>query len=406
MATRQIIYDWMLASDIRRIIDVFARAGAEIRFIGGCVRDSLLDREVRDVDIATDALPDSIVEILRDAGIKSIPTGIEHGTVTAIVEGRAFEITTYRRDIKTDGRHAVVEFGTDWREDAERRDFTINAMSITPDGNLHDPFDGVGDLAEGRVRFVGDAQRRVREDILRILRWFRFHAHYGKSPPDADALGACRGFAFRIPDLSGERIRHELLRLLAADNPMPSIKLMVETDVIDAVLGRGWQTERLAGLCAIERQINIPTDSLLRLAALIVSPGMVVPLARRLRLSSTEQKRLLAVLSTEPSLGLGTLEVDRARIFYRLGSRIAEDRILLAWAANPTATAWREWLEALRFFDAPEFPLSGRDVMAEGLAAGPAVGDVLRQVEDWWIAAGFSPSRAQCLAQLKEMLGT
>lgn len=149
MATRQIIYDWMLASDIRRIIDVFARAGAEIRFIGGCVRDSLLDREVRDVDIATDALPDSIVEILRDAGIKSIPTGIEHGTVTAIVEGRAFEITTYRRDIKTDGRHAVVEFGTDWREDAERRDFTINAMSITPDGNLHDPFDGVGDLAEG-----------------------------------------------------------------------------------------------------------------------------------------------------------------------------------------------------------------------------------------------------------------
>ena len=177
----------MTASDTRRLIEVFKGGGAELRFVGGCVRDSLLGLGVRDIDIATDALPDRIMGILRDAGIKSVPTGIEHGTVTAVVEGRAFEITTYRRDIKTDGRHAVVEFGTDWREDAERRDFTINAMSITPDGDLHDPFDGEGDLVAGRVRFVGDAQRRVREDILRILRWFRFHAHYGKPPPDADA---------------------------------------------------------------------------------------------------------------------------------------------------------------------------------------------------------------------------
>jgi len=403
---RQITYNWLLASDTRRLMNVFEGAGAEIRFVGGCVRDSLLGREVSDIDIATDALPDRIVKILWDAGIKSVPTGIEHGTVTAIVEGRAFEITTYRRDIKNDGRHAVVEFGTDWREDAERRDFTINAMSITPDGNLHDLFDGEGDLAAGRVRFVGDAQRRVREDILRILRWFRFHAHYGKPAPDADALGACRGFAFRISDLSGERIRHELLRLLAADNPMPSIELMVETDVIDAVLGRGRQTERLAGLCAIERETNTPIDPLLRLAALIGSSGMVAPLTERLRLSNVEQQRLFAALATEPPLGLDTPEAHRARIFYRLGSRIAEDRILLAWAANPTSMAWGEWLEALRSFDIPAFPLSGRDVMAEGVAAGPAVGEVLRQIEDWWIAGGFSPDRAQCLVHLKDILGT
>jgi len=394
----------MTAADTRRLIEAFEEAGAEIRFVGGCVRDSLLGLGIRDIDIATDAVPDRILEILRKADIKSAPTGIKHGTVTAVVDGRAFEITTYRRDIKTDGRHAVVEFGTDWREDAARRDFTINAMSITPDGNLHDPFDGAGDLATGRVRFVGDAQCRVREDILRILRWFRFHAHYGKPPADADALGACRGFAFRIPDLSGERIRHEVLRLLAAADPMPSIELMVETDVIDAVLGRGRQTKRLAGLCAIERETNTPPDPLLRLAALIGSPGMAAPLAERLRLSNAEQKRLFAALGTEPSLDLETLEVDKARIFYRLGSRIAEDRILLAWATNPAATAWREWLEAVRSFDVPVFPLSGRDVMAKGVAAGPAVGEMLRKIEDWWIDARFSPDRAQCLAHLKEIL--
>ena len=394
----------MTAPDTRRLIEVFEGGGAELRFVGGCVRDSLLGLGVRDIDIATDALPDRIMGILRDAGIKSVPTGIEHGTVTAVVEGRAFEITTYRRDIKTDGRHAVVEFGTDWREDAERRDFTINAMSITPDGNLHDPFDGEGDLVAGRVRFVGDAQRRVREDILRILRWFRFHAHYGKPPPDADALGACRGFAFRIPDLSGERIRHELLRLLAADNPLPSIELMIETDVFDAVLGRGRQIQCLAGLYVIEREIEMPPDPLLRLAALIGSPGMAVPLAERLRLSNAEQKRLLAALGSEPSLSLDTSEADRARIFYHLGIRIVEDRILLAWAANPSATEWQEWLEAVQAFDMPAFPLSGRDVMAEGISAGPAVGDTLRQIEDWWIDARFTPDRVQCLAHLKEIL--
>ena len=394
----------MTASDTRRLIEVFKGGGAELRFVGGCVRDSLLGLGVRDIDIATDALPDRIMGILRDAGIKSVPTGIEHGTVTAVVEGRAFEITTYRRDIKTDGRHAVVEFGTDWREDAERRDFTINAMSITPDGNLHDPFDGEGDLVAGRVRFVGDAQRRVREDILRILRWFRFHAHYGKPPPDVDALGACRGFAFRIPDLSGERIRYELLRLLAADNPLPSIELMIETDVFDAVLGRGRQIQCLAGLYVIEREIEMPPDPLLRLAALIGSPGMAVPLAERLRLSNAEQKRLLAALGSEPSLSLDTSEADRARIFYHLGIRIVEDRILLAWAANPLATEWQEWLEAVQAFDMPAFPLSGRDVMAEGISAGPAVGDTLRQIEDWWIDARFTPDRVQCLAHLKEIL--
>ena len=394
----------MTASDTRRLIEVFKGGGAELRFVGGCVRDSLLGLGVRDIDIATDALPDRIMGILRDAGIKSVPTGIEHGTVTAVVEGRAFEITTYRRDIKTNGRHAVVEFGTDWREDAERRDFTINAMSITPDGDLHDPFDGEGDLMAGRVRFVGDAQRRVREDILRILRWFRFHAHYGKPPPDADALGACRGFAFRIPDLSGERIRHELLRLLAADNPLPSIELMIETDVFDAVLGRGRQIQCLAGLYVIEREIEMPPDPLLRLAALIGSPGMAVPLAERLRLSNAEQKRLLAALGSEPSLSLDTSEADRARIFYHLGIRIVEDRILLAWAADPSATEWQEWLEAVQAFDMPAFPLSGRDVMAEGISAGPAVGDTLRQIEDWWIDARFTPDRVQCLAHLKEIL--
>ena len=224
--------------ETRRIIDLFGSAGVEMRFVGGCVRDSLFGREIGDIDIATAARPEAVQEMLHNAGIKSVPTGIEHGTLTAIVDGQAFEITTYRRDVETDGRHAVVSFGTDWQEDAARRDFTINALSITPDGTLCDPLGGAADLKAGRIRFVGEARRRVREDILRILRWFRFYAHFGKHPPDAEALEACRGFAFRIPDLSGERVRHELLRLLEAADPLPSLRLMQETGVIDAVLRR------------------------------------------------------------------------------------------------------------------------------------------------------------------------
>ena len=401
MADHQDNFRWMQAPEARRIIELFSSAEVEMRFVGGCVRDSLFGGEISDIDIATAARPEAVQEILHDAGIKSVPTGIKHGTVTAIVNGQAFEITTYRRDVETDGRHAVVSFGTDWQEDAARRDFTINALSITPDGTLCDPFGGAADLKAGRIRFVGEAKRRVREDILRILRWFRFYAHFGSHPPDTEALEACRGFAHRVPDLSGERVCHELLRLLEAANPLPSLRLMQETDVIDAVLGRGRRLDLLAGLCKVEQNRTIARDRLLRLAALFGQNAVANTMAVRLRLSNKESRRIADALSVTPALSPAMTIRERRRLLYSLEVGAAEDRIRLAWAASPGDDRWANWLEMNQRFDRPVFPLTGQDV--DWLREGPDIGEVLTSVEAWWIAEDFAPDRAACLRQLARL---
>ena len=398
MADRQDTFRWIEKPETRRIIDLFGSAEVEMRFVGGCVRDSLCGREIGDIDIATAARPEAVQKMLHDAGIKSVPTGIEHGTLTAIVDGQAFEITTYRRDVETDGRHAVVSFGTDWQEDAARRDFTINALSITPDGTLCDPLGGAADLKAGRIRFVGEARRRVREDILRVLRWFRFYAHFGNHPPDAEALEACRGFAFRIPDLSGERVRHELLRLLEAADPLPSLRLMQETGVIDAVLGRGRRFDLLAGLCEVEQKTMTASDRLLRLAALFGQNAIANTMAVRLRLSNKESRRIADALSETPTLTPAMTIRERRRLLYPLAVGVAEDRIRLAWAASPGENRWADWLEMNRRFDRPVFPLNGRDVY--WLPEGPDIGEVLKLVEAWWIAEDIAPDRTACLGQL------
>ena len=398
---RSVAFDWMTAVETQRIVDIFAAANAEMRFVGGCVRDAILDRPSSDIDIATDALPKRVQEILRNANIKTIPTGIDHGTVTAIIDGRPFEITTYRHDVKTDGRRAVVAFSTDWREDAARRDFTINALSITPDGVLYDPFGGEADLLAGRIRFVGEARRRVREDILRILRWFRFHAHFGRHPPDKEALAACRGFAYQIPNLSGERIRYELMRLLDAPHPISSLKLMMETDVIDAILGRGRRLALITSLCEIEHTTEIPGDSFLRLAGLIGTYSTVDPIADRLRLATKERRRLNAALADTPTLDPGATVKQRRCALYGLDTNTALDRIMLAWAANPGEKRWGNWLETHRTFERPIFPLTGHDVT--WLKATPAVGQVLKSAETWWIEKDFAPDRAACLRYLKDL---
>ena len=387
--------------ETRRIIDLFGSAEVEMRFVGGCVRDSLFGREIGDIDIATAARPETVQEMLHGAGIKSVPTGIQHGTLTAIVGEQAFEITTYRRDLETDGRHAVVSFSTDWKEDAARRDFTINALSITPGGTLCDPLGGAADLRAGRIRFVGEAKRRVREDILRILRWFRFYAHFGNHPPDAEALEACRGFAYRIPDLSGERVQHELLRLLEAADPLPSLRLMQETDVIDAVLGRGRRLDLLAGLCEVEQKTATARDRVLRLAALLGQNSVANTMAVRLRLSNKESRRIAEALSETPALTPAITMRERRRLLYLLNVGAAEDRIRLAWATSPRDDRWADWLEMNRRFDRPVFPLTGRDI--DWLPEGPEIGEMLKLVEAWWIAEDFAPGRKACLRQLARL---
>ncbi|HWA45288.1 MAG TPA: CCA tRNA nucleotidyltransferase, partial [Hypericibacter adhaerens] len=281
---------WMIDARTQAVIAALRADGAELRFVGGCVRDAVLGRAIKDIDLATPDPPETVIALLKRAGLKAVPTGIEHGTVTAVVEKQPFEVTTLRRDVETDGRHAKVEFTDDWRADAARRDLTFNAMSLSPDGTLHDYFGGFDDLQAGRVRFVGDAATRIEEDVLRLLRFFRFYAHYGKPPPDAVALEACRRMAPRLPDLSGERIQAETLKLLAASDPAPVVALTQNDGVLEHWLPEARSVARLAALVRIENGLGREPDPLLRLAALIEGgPEIARGLAWRLRLSNADR---------------------------------------------------------------------------------------------------------------------
>ena len=262
---------WMTIHSTRAVVEALTAGSADVRFVGGCVRDALLERENSDIDIGTPDKPERVLTLLERAGIESrtVPRGIAHGTVTALADGERYEITTLRRDVQTDGRHAEVAFTDDWREDAARRDFSINAMSMTPDGTLHDYFGGQADLAAGRVRFVGEPATRIAEDHLRILRFFRFHAWYGQGEPDPAALAACRAAAHTIPSLSGERVQAEMLKLLAADDPLPTLNVMRDAGLLAELLPETQGTEVLANLVNFTFTLLIPTDPIRRLAALI-----------------------------------------------------------------------------------------------------------------------------------------
>jgi poly(A) polymerase/tRNA nucleotidyltransferase (CCA-adding enzyme) len=348
------------------------------RLVGGSVRDGLVGRPVQDVDLATPFPPDAVLAALTAAAIRAVPTGIAHGTVTAILGGRPFEITTLRRDVATDGRHAEVAWTDDWQEDAARRDFTINAMSLSPDGTLHDYFGGAADLRAGRVRFVGDAAARVAEDYLRILRFFRFYARYGDGPPDAEALAAIRGGLGGLVKLSAERVWSELKRILAAPSPGPALRLMAESGVLDAVVPEG---ARLADLAAL------PVDPVLRMAALLTGPS--AGFAARLKLSGAEAERL-AALQGPPPWGD---DDDLRRQMADTAPDILIGRSYLAGQAEAVR-------DRIRSIPRPVFPLEGRDALALGVPPGPAVGALLRQVRGWWLAGGCAADAAACRAEL------
>ncbi len=397
----------MTAPETVRILNALAAGGAEARFVGGCVRDAVLGRPVKDVDIATDAPPERVMALLRQAGIEVVPTGLDHGTVTALVNHRPYEITTLRRDVETDGRHARVVFTDDWEADAARRDLTINALSLSPDGTLHDPFGGCRDLLAGRVRFVGDPRRRIEEDVLRLLRWFRFYAHYGRPPPDAAALAACREMAPRLGTLSAERVRAELLRLLAAPDPAPVVRLMRDEGVLAQVLPEATAIDRLDRMVRIENMIGAAEpDPVLRLAALVeVDAEGAQTLAARLRLSKTERDRITAMAAPPARFGPDTSPAELRRAAYRLGVATVRDLVLHGWASagkNAEADRWRELFAAVEDWHPPRFPLSGRDAIALGVPRGPRIGRLLKAVEEWWIAGDFAADRDSCLARLAE----
>ena len=366
------------------------------RLVGGAVRDTVAGLPVADIDLATPLTPDRATAALEAAGIRVVPSGLDHGTVTAVADGRNIEITTLRRDEDTDGRHARVAFTTDWREDAARRDFTINALSMTPDGAVFDYFGGLDDLGAGRVRFVGDAARRIAEDYLRALRFFRFQARYGHGEPDAAALAAIRAAVPHLGRLSAERVWSELGRLLGASDPRGAIALMAALGVLAAVLPEGADPAQLARLVAAAA----PVDAILRLAALLT--GDAGTLAARLKLSGAERDRLVALRSPP----IPTPNEDDAALRRLLADEAADVLIGRIWLAGGDADGWPGLRARVAALPRPRFPLEGRDVLAFGVPPGPRVGALLRAVRAWWLAGGCTATAEACVAELARLVAT
>jgi poly(A) polymerase len=334
------------------------------------------------------------MEVLEAARLKVVPTGLKHGTVTAVIAGRPFELTTLRRDVETDGRHAVVAYTDDWLEDASRRDFTFNALYADPDGTLYDPFDGRADLAAAHVRFIGDADQRIAEDRLRILRFFRFHAWYGKPPFDSDGFMACRRNAGGLRGLSGERVRNEFLRLLEAPAPADTVGAMREAAILDHWLPECIGVAKLRALIAREDE----PASVRRLASLLSPDADATAIGKRLRLSTQQALRLEVMLAADPVIDVaGGPKAWRAQI-YALGGNLYADRLLLATEAPGD---WRGALAMARDWTPPELPVSGGDALKLGLKPGPKVGSLIEAVERWWIDGDFAADRAACLAELE-----
>jgi poly(A) polymerase len=363
---------WMHREDLAGLVAALGRDNA--RHVGGSVRDTLIGLPVKDIDMATVLRPEAVIERLTAAGIRSVPTGIEHGTVTAVLPGGPVEITTLRHDLATDGRRATVAFADDWREDAARRDFTINALYADPlTGEIFDWFGGRADLDARRVRFIGDARQRIREDHLRVLRYFRFQARFGSVPADEEAESACAELAATLKGLSRERVGMETMNLLGLPDPAPTVRRMAELGVLAVILPEA-DAEGLTALTAAEAAQGHKPDAIRRLAALLpAQPPLAEHVASRFRLSSAQKKRLAlaAARSGEPG--------DARALAYRLGREQALDRLLIADADTSALEGW----------DIPQLPLKGGQIVARGVGAGPDVARVLRRVEDAWIAEGF-----------------
>lgn len=404
-AARRLSADWLHSAPLTQLFAAFP-PGA-LRCVGGCVRDALAGLEVKDIDLASALPPDEMIACLKQAGITMVPTGLKHGTVTAVIDRRPYEITSLRHDVETDGRHARIAFTDDWQADAARRDLTINAIYCDPDGSLFDPFDGAADLAAGRVRFVGEASARIQEDYLRLLRYFRFQARFGKGGPDPAAVAACRALAPGLKRLSAERVHDELIKLLGGPRVSEIVTLMAQNDVLRHANPALTRTDRLSRLVGVEgrlgrRVAGVKPDPIRRLAALLADDDPEA--VSHLRLSNRELARIEAIHEPLPVMASG-LDVDaRRRLIFDLGAEMYRDRCLLALAddpdADPEAAGWLEQLAEADTWTPPVFPLGGRDVLRLGVPAGPDVGRLLGQVRQWWRDGGFAADRAACLARL------
>ena len=393
--------NWLTAGPLTRLLGVLDCDGEEARVVGGAVRNSLLGMPIAEVDVATTAVPEEVVKRVTGAGFRPVPTGIEHGTVTVVIDKQPFEVTTLRKDIETYGRHAKVEFGRDWKADAERRDFTINALSATRDGAVYDYTGGLDDLAHRRVRFIGDPAKRIAEDYLRILRFFRFHAAYGTSDhPDAIGLAACIAGRNGLDQLSRERVRMEMLKLVVAPHAVPTLISMTDAGLLLRVLGGVSYLASFENMAKVEAAIGTEPNAVRRLGALAVAvPEDAERLWQRLRLANNEYERLASMGEGWGRISPLYGEKAAKALLYRLRPQQFTDRVLLGWARSQ-ATAhdadWRGLATLPQRWTAPVFPLKAADFMKRGVAQGPALGAALAAAEQAWIMAGF-PDNASAL---------
>jgi len=401
--------DWLKWPETRQLFSALGARGQEVRAVGGAVRDTLLGRAVQDVDFATTALPQTVMELAADAGLKAIPTGLDHGTVTLVAGDHAFEVTTLRKDVETYGRHAKIAYTDDWAADAGRRDFTINALYAGEDGTLFDPLGVVGDIGAGQVRFIGDARARVREDFLRILRFFRFNAELEAENFDAEGLQACIREQAGLQKLSAERVRSELLRLLRAGGALRALWKMFDHGLIVQILGGVAYLMRLERLIAIETELGMKPDAVLRLAGLALAvPEDAARLSDRLRLSNTECKRL------EQASGYWDMHGDMdegqlRRALHARGRPGCRDSALMAWAVSGDTipgSAWRKLVTRIEDLPVPEFPLQGADIVQLGVPQGPAVGEILKSVEARWTAGSCTAGKTELLEMARELISS
>lgn len=399
---------WLTSKAVQSVFAALGRDGDEIRIVGGAVRNALMGVAVADLDFATTAMPEVVAARAREAGFKVVPTGADHGTLTIVTEGHGFEMTTLREDVETDGRRAVVRFGRDWLNDARRRDFTVNALYVDATGTVYDPLGGYDDLIAGRIRFIGKAETRIAEDRLRILRFFRFHAQYGKGELDRDGLSASIRARDGLRHLSAERIGREMRRLAVARGAVATIASMQDAGILPVVLGGVGYVAALTRLVELEAAVGTPPNVPLRLAAIGCRiEEDALRLAERMRLANAERDRMRAAVSAVNLFLRRPDQKAARRALYRLGEEAYRDGVALAFAWADGSAGDADWTRLISLPDqwrAPSFPLGGRDVLAGTKLRGAAVGVLLKAVESWWIDNDFAADEAGLRNRLQQMI--
>ena len=393
---------WMTEGPAAQVMRALTAEGDAARFVGGCVRDALVGRPIRDIDIATPLSPQRVTALLKKARLKAVPTGIDHGTITAVADKTGVEVTTLRLDVETDGRRAKVAFTDDWQADAARRDLTINALSAGADGKVHDYFGGLDDLAAGRVRFVGDPRQRITEDYLRLLRFFRFHADYAAGTFDEAAVAAAKELAPNLKSLSGERLRQETLRLLTARRGVEVWGEMLSGGIVQHYLPWATSLDRLRAVAELEQRHGLTPDPIRRLAALTMT-GCGGEVTETLKLSRAEGDRIIALDAPRDPFDGSSLHAVHRQI-YAWGNDGARDRLLLDWAEHVDAASSATALAEIERWPRPRFPLKGADIVKLGVAEGPRIGEILAKIEGWWIERDFTPDRAACLVFARNLV--